>query len=202
MHKYIAHVGSALLLTALFGCGMAAKMIAAKTLNERNGIFTEVSSTEPVPAGYADVLITAEIKTRGKGDRQGEPESSAQEKETYPYLFNIDGQAVIWTVEGKEHELPKYDPEGRMSRDPEAGMGIKYVLKKEIRLRAGTHRFFFGLPEDDYCREFTVALKNGETHVLEFKPHYWHTHIPMRIPTFLKGVTFYDILFDSVVLRS
>ncbi|HET7318563.1 MAG TPA: hypothetical protein VFK23_05440 [Nitrospirota bacterium] len=199
MNKYVYSLCVALLFAALSGCG-AAKMIAAKTQSERSDIFTEAAGSEPAPAGYADVIITADIKTHLEGCYKGESASSAHGKEAYPYLFNIDGQAVLWKAEGKKHELPKYDPDGKTSRNPEAGEGMKYVLKKKIRLQAGAHRLFFGLPEDDYYREIPILVKEGETLPLDFKPVYRYKTLPTRTQTFMRGVSHYDIFVNNVLV--
>lgn len=202
MKRIPAYLSVVLLLTVLAGCGATAKRIAAKSQSERADVFTEVAGTEPVPAGYADVLITAEIKTHREGYYKGGSGSCAHGRESYPYLFNVDGQAVLWKAAGKEHELPTDAVEGKASRDPEAGTGIKYVLSRKIRFRAGTHAFFFGLPEDNYYTEFVVTLSEGRLHVLDLKPHYWHKHSSTKKPTFLKGVNHYEIMLDGVAVRS
>lgn len=151
---------------------------------------------EAAPSGYADLLITANIKTHLEDFYLGESKTSAHGKEVYPFLFNIDGQAVLSKVEGKKHELPKC-VDGKTSRDPEAGEDIKYVLNKKIRLRAGSHKVFFGLPEDDYYREIVINVKEGEAQLLEFKPVYKYKTNPTRIPTYTKGVNHYDILVNG-----
>ena len=189
-------------LVLLSGCGETAKIIATKTQGQKSDIFAEVVDGTAVPAGYGDVMISASIKTHLEDFYIGESKASAHGKAAYPFVFNIDGQAVVWKTEGKEDELPKYDADGKTSQDPEAGTGMKYVLNKKIRLRAGSHRFFFGLPEENYYREFVVFVKDGETHTLNFKPHYSSKTIPTRIPTFLKGMSYYDILFDGQMVKS
>ncbi|MHB8843336.1 MAG: hypothetical protein ACYC7L_01185 [Nitrospirota bacterium] len=197
MKRIIGCLLSVVFCMPLLGCGATAKMIAAKTQGDKSDVFTEVAGLEPVPAGYADVLITADIKTHLEGYYKGESGTSAHGKEFYPFLFNIDGQAVLWKADGKKHELPKYDADGKTSRDPEAGTGMKYTLSRKIRLRAGAHVFFFGLPENTYYKEFTITLKDGQILTLDLRPHYWYKKIPTRIPTFLKGVNRYDIFLDG-----
>ena len=181
---------------ALVGCGAAAKMIVAKSQSERADVFQEISGADAIPAGYADLTIRANVKTHVEGYYIGESKESAHGKEVYPFLINIDGQAVLWRAEGKKHELPKY-VDGKTSHDPEAGAGIKYVLNKKIRLRAGSHRLFFGLPQEDYYREVVIEVKEGEAQVLEFKPEYKYKTLPTRIPTYLKGVSHYDVLVNG-----
>jgi hypothetical protein len=179
-------------LGLMVGCGASAKMITAKSQSEKTDVFTDVSGNEAAPSGYADVLITANIKTHLEGYYSGESETSSHGKEVYPFLINIDGQAVLWKVAGKKHELPRY-VDGITSRDPEAGNGMKYVLEKKIRLTAGNHKVFFGLPEEPYYTIADITVTSGSAYVLEFKPKYWHKHFPTRIPTFFKGINKYDV---------
>jgi len=197
MKKYIAYVAVVLMLAILSGCGAAARTIAARSTNEKSDVFTEVAGSEAAPAGYADVLITANIKTHLEGFYKAEFKTSSHGKETYPFLFNIDGQAALWKAEGKKHELPEYDAYGHTSKDPEAGAGIKYVLNKKIRLRVGPHTLFFGLPEDDYYREVVINVKEGDSQMLEFRPEYRYKTRPTRIPTYMQGVSKFDILSNG-----
>jgi hypothetical protein len=94
------------------------------------------------------------------------------------------------------HKLPEY-VDGETSKDPEAGEGMKYLLEKKMRLPAGSHKVFFGLPEDDYYREVVINVKGGEAQTLEFKPEYRYKRLPTRIPTYMQGVSRYDILING-----
>lgn len=201
MKKYTVYVTVVLMFVILSGAA-AAKTIAEKSKSERTDVFTETTSTEAAPAGFSDVVISADIKTHRDGFYSGESKHSAHGKELYPFLFNIDGQAVLWKVEGKKHELPSYDADGKTSKDPEAGEGIKYLLSKKIRLRAGQHTLFFGLPEDDYAREIVIQVKEGQALTLEFKPVYKYKTQPARIPTFMRGVSSYDMLVNGTPAAS
>ena len=58
-------------------------------------------------------------------------------------------------------------------------------------------RLFFGLPEDDYYREVVINVKEGEAQTLEFKPVYQYKTLPTRIPTYMKGVSHFDILVNG-----
>ena len=196
MKKYIEYVLVVLILALLAGCGAAAKTIAARSTSEKTDVFTEVAGNESAPPGYTDVLITATIKTHLTGFYPAEAKTSAHGKETYPFLLNIDGQAVLWKAEGKKHELPEYMG-GKTSKDPEAGEGIKYVLNRKIRLHPGLHRVFFGLPADDYYREAVINVKEGKAQMLEFIPEYNYKTLPTRIPTYMKGVRYYAILVNG-----
>ena len=95
---------------------------------------------------------------------------------------------------------PAYDENGKTSLDPEARDGMKYVLEKKIRLSAGSHKVFFGLPEDNYFMEANITVQNGQTTVLEFRPVYRYKTIPTRIPTFLDGISHYELYINGAKL--
>jgi hypothetical protein len=42
-----------------------------------------------------------------------------------------------------------------------------------------------------------ISLKEGEASTLEFKPIYRTKKIPMRIPTFLKGIDKYEVFLND-----
>ncbi len=199
MKRITAYISVVLLLTVLAGCGASAKMITAKSQSERTDVFQEIAGGDAIPAGYADLVIKASIKTHLEGYYVDEPNDSAHGKESYPFLINIDGQAVVWMVVGKKHELPLY-VDGITSRDPEAGNGMKYVLEKNVRLAAGTHKVFFGLPEEPYFTVADITVTSGGTYVLEFKPKYWHKELPTHIPTFFKGINKYDVVLNGSLI--
>jgi len=201
MKSLTAYISVVLLLTVLAGCGATAKMITAKSQSERADVFTEVTDTGAKPQGYADIVVKANIKTHVTGYYSGESETSLHGKPGYPFVLNIDGQAVVWKVDGQKDVKPDYDEDGKTSRDPEAGTGIKYILEKKLRLREGAHKVYLALPEDNYIVEVELMLRSGEETVLEFKPLYWHKHIPTRIPTFLKGIREYEIYLNGVKVK-
>ncbi len=182
---------------SLTGCGATSKEIRAKSQSERTNVFTEVKEEGMPPKGFVDLVIKASIKTHLEGYYIGESRESLHGKPAYPLLINIDGQAIVWNTEGVKDSKPKYVKDGKTSRDPEAGEGMKYALEKKIRLAAGTHRIFFGLPEDDYSTEVEIPLKEGETSILEFKPIYRTKRIPTRIPSFLAGINKYEVFLNG-----
>jgi hypothetical protein len=152
MNRSATYVVMLSVTAVLSGCGATAKMIAGKSQSEKNDVFTEVRDGTTAPAGFGDVIISANIKTHLDGFYKGESKSSAYGKESYPYLINIDGQAVVWNAADQKHALLSYGAAGDTSSDPEAGEGMKYALNKKVRLRTGEDRLFFGLPADDYYR--------------------------------------------------
>ena len=194
---YVLYVLVALAFTGLTGCGATAKMIAAKSQSERADVFTEVADAGVKSQGYVDLVVKANIKTHVEGYYSGEPEMSLHGKPGYPFVLNIDGQAVVWKVDGHEDVKPAYDEQGRTSKDPEARRGIKYTLEKKLRLSEGAHKVYLALPEEDYIVAADITLRSGEAAVLEFKPLYWHKHIPYNIPTFLNGIRKYEIYLNG-----
>jgi hypothetical protein len=163
----------ALLVTALSGCGHAMKEIHEKEHSIRGDVFTEIreDSREDriIPEGFADLRIKTSVKTHDVG-YYFEPEGSLHGKPGYPFVMNIDGQAAIWKIDGEEESPPVYDKEG--NRLPEGGKGRRYDLDKKVRLSAGSHHVFLGLPEEEYYTETNLILKGGESYTLEYKPIY------------------------------
>ena len=153
------------------GCGTAVKEMQMKSQSERTDVFVEVKDGEPIPEGFADLIITANIKTPLAGYYMLASKKSLHGKPGYPFLINIDGQAVVWKSEGVLDSKPAYDKDGKTSLDPEAREGMKYALNKKVRLRAGSHRIFFGLPEENYSSTVDIELKDGES------PRFWNTSL-------------------------
>lgn len=185
----------------LLGCGVAAKMILQKSQSEKTDVFTEGTGEGAVPAGFAELIIKAGVKTHREGYYRFESKESPHGKPGYPFLLNIDDQAAVWKVAGKLETLPLYDAKGKRSKAPEAGAGMKYILEKRLRVRAGRHTLFFGLPADDRYVEIPLILSEGKAYVLEFEPVYRHTTQPTRIPTFLKGISGIKVLMDDKYIR-
>ncbi len=197
MKKMIQLMLSFITGITLIGCGATAKEIRAKSLSERSDVFHEVKEEGITPKGFVDVVIKASIKTHLEGYYALESKESLHGKPGYPFVLNIDGQSATWKVDGQKDIKPKYDEKGKTIPDPEAGEGMKYVLEKKIRLTAGSHRLFFGLPEDDYAFEADILLKEGELNILEFQPVYKSKRMPYRMPTFLKGIQRYEMFLDG-----
>lgn len=188
-------------MTILVGCGASTKEIARMSQSGRANIFTEVPLEATVPEGFGDLIIKASIKTPVEGYYFFEFKESKHGKPGYPFLLNIDGQAVLWKVDGRKESIPRYDEKGKTSYDPEAGEGVKYVLEKKVRLAAGSHKVFFGLPDEPYYTTADISVKGGGLYVLEFKPDYCYKTSPTRIPTFLKGVDKFEVLFTEIMIQ-
>jgi hypothetical protein len=182
---------------SLLGCGTTAKKIHSGSQSEKTDIFTEVKDGGAIPKGFADLTIKANIKTHIEGYYILESKESLHGKQKYPFLINIDRQAVRWEVEGIRDVKPAYDSDGKTNRVPEARDGIKYILEKKLRLTPGPHKVFFGLPEDRYSTEVEISLKEGEASTIEFKPIYRTKRIPARIPNFMKGIDKYEVFLNG-----
>jgi len=205
MKKIILIITTIITGIALFGCGATAKEIRAKSLSERSDVFHEVEEGT-APKGFVDVVIKASIKTHLEGYYSLESKESIHGKPGYPFVLNIDGQSATWKVNGQKDSQPKYDEKGKTIADPEAGEGMNYILERKIRLAAGPHRIFLGLPEDDYALEANLIFKEGGPYVLEFKPVYKSARKNYSIrksermkrnETFLKGINKYDIFLNG-----
>ena len=193
MNKIIKLLISTPFILSLISSCASSGLMSRMSHSERNNVFTETLADEVVPAGYADVVMKASIKTPLPGYYVLEPKRSLN----YLFLINIDGQAVTWKVEGHRNSMPEY-VDGKTNYDPEGGDGMKYVLQKTIRLEAGSHRLFFGLPEESYYKTVDISVKSGGLYYLEFKPEYRYKTAPTRIPTFLEGLNDFEIVFKEI----
>jgi hypothetical protein len=192
-------VGTIILVLSLSLVGCATTQgIRMKSVSEKDNIFREVKEDESAPQkGFADLIIKANLKTHLEDYYVLESKDSPHGKQDYPFLFNIDGQAVTWKVKGAVDNKPAYDKDGKASRDPEAREGMKYALEKKIRLAVGKHTVFFALPEENYSANVTVIVQEGQNHILEFNPQYNYKTHPTRIPAFARGVDRYSASMDG-----
>ena len=186
------------LVMVLIGCGTTAKEIQMKSQGEKAGVFVEVKDGEPIPQGFVNLTIKATVKTHLEGYYVFESKKSPHGKSTYLFLVNIDGQSSTWQVKGVKETVPLYDKDGKTNRDPDAGEGIKYVLEKRLRLNAGTHKIFIGLPADDYFKKIEISLTEGDVYTLEFRPVYKYKTRPTRIPRFEQGIKEFEVFLNGV----
>jgi hypothetical protein len=187
----------ALLVTALSSCGHAMKEINEKEHSIRGDVFTEIREDRIRPEGFADLRIKVSVKTHDVGYYL-EPESSLHGKPGYPYLINIDGQAAIWKIDGEEESTPVYDKDGK--RMPEGGKGRRYDLDKKVRLSAGSHHVFLGLPEEEYYTETNLKLKSGESYTLEYKPVY-DAYGHRRPAKFTYGIKKLEVYLNGTLIQ-
>src|SRR3989304_1757605 len=173
------------------GCGTTAKEIRAKSRSERADVFREVKEEGAPPNGFVDVVIKASIKTHLEGYYLLEPDTRHGKPE-YPFVLNIDGQAVTWEVAGQVEDSPKYDEKG--GKMPEGGKGMRYVLIKKLQLKPGLHKIFFALLGENKSVEVTVTLNENELSVLELEPIYYRYD---GRPTFERGVSRFEVFLDG-----
>jgi hypothetical protein len=184
----------------LAGCVTTSQFMTARSQGARSDVFEEVGEKDTVSREYVLLEIRASIKTHVEGYYPIESKDSIHGKKGYPFVLNIDGQAVVWKVDGQEETIPIHFEKG--GRNPEGGTGVRYEIRKKIRLAAGSHRVFFGLPAEDYYREFDVTLTAGRTYALTFAPVY-KQRIPnlQRIPgirRFTNGFDRYEKVWTEI----
>jgi hypothetical protein len=176
---------------SFLGCSSASKEIKAKLISERTDVFHEVRGEGRMPSqGSADLVIKAQVKTNLEGFYILESKNSPHGKPKYSFLFNIDGQSVVWEAKRQKEDASFYDGQ------PDWGEGMRYVLEKRIRLAPGYHRIFFALPGDDYFKEFGITLKGNELTVLELNPIY-KTEGRNSRPCLLNGVKDFEIFLNG-----
>jgi len=150
------------------GCAYNAKLINSMKSSNRQDVFQDLFETSSIQPGYSDIKIVASFKTHKPGEYiygskvRGTPE--------YKLLMNIDGQAVL--LRGLTREEENYD---QNHQDSEVGIGIRYLFNRSIRLKAGKHKIFFALPEDEVMVERDIVLKDGSSNELMLEPIYSST---------------------------
>jgi hypothetical protein len=190
------------LLTVMVVCRGAVSAIAASEAQSgKSDVFVEVTDAGVKPQGFVDMVVKANIKTHEAGYYIGESAKSLHGKPGYPFVLTIDGQAIVWKVDGRKDVKPAFDEQGKTSKDPEARTGVLYALERKIRIAPGIHKVRFALPEEGYFIESEISLRDGEDAVLEFKPLYRYKEQPTRIPTFLEGIKAYEVYANGVKIK-
>jgi hypothetical protein len=175
------------------GCKGTPKPVPA--ISNRADVFTEVQDSSRATECMVDMTVKASVKTPT-------PEHYLLESKPqppgggFPFELNVDGQKIIWKVEGARENRPVYGPSGRL---PEGGEGIRYVLKKTIRLAGGPHHVVFGVPYYDYYTEVKVFLDEDKSHTLEFQPVYAVGRRGYR--TFFHGIGRTLVSLDGVRIK-
>lgn len=197
MVKTMLIVLSVLLGTSVIGCSSISKEIVAKSVSERADVFREIDADAMASSENAELVISAQIKTYLEGYHFLESQKSPHGKPRYPFMFNIDGQYVLWEADGLRETTPSYDEEGK--RTPEGGDGMRYKLTKKISISRGPHKVFVALPGDNFFKEFQIELKGGEQNALELKPVYWHDR--RRSRSFYNGIEDFKVFLNGVKVR-
>ena len=152
----------------------------------RNDIRPARAEPSPVPPGHADLTIVSSLKTHLPG---------AHSFGTMNHGTN-DYQIAV-TVNGEEFrlrgELREEKSAPRGIGDPEAGRGIRYLFRKELRLKAGVHRVVAAIPGDGVRVGGEIRLAEGSSSTLTLEPLYRATSLRSRPAaygrtSFLEGV--------------
>ena len=151
-------------LMVLNGCAESSALIKANSTSMRTDIFEELTNGATTPQGFADLHITATLKTHKPGIYSAKDIHGTSD---YKLLLNIDGQAVL--LRGN---LQNENSESRGLVDPEAGDGIRYRFSKNFRLKAGTHRVVVALPDDEIAVAREITLVEGNMNNLVLEPIY------------------------------
>jgi hypothetical protein len=190
MKKIIVLIAAMALLN---GCA-ATQAIRQLESQQGQGVFQVIDTTAPsTPAGFGDLQISLNVKTRNTGTILIDTTSYGTER--YQLLVAVNGQTQ--RVTGlRTNESGEY----RGSTDPESGNGVRYRFVTGLRLPVGTHRISFALPGDDVVFEHEVAVKQG-VNKLELKPVYHQRNRHRRIG-FSGESTYYEGVKALVVAES
>jgi hypothetical protein len=156
-------------------------------------VFQEMPDGGKPPRGYADLVIKASLKTHLKEYSLMERKGSLHGGPFYTFVVNIDGQAKTFKVKGQEEQGPYFDEKGKKS--PEGGLGMQYAFEQKLRLKSGNHLIFFGIPGEQCYKEIHLTLEDGETYLLQFKPHY---HWVRSGTAFELGVRSYSAVLNKI----
>lgn len=173
-----------LALAMLSACARNAELIKSLSTTTRDGVFQELPEKADIPTGYADLYIFASLKTHKPGIYPSEqtPHGTAD----YMLLLNIDGQTT--RIKGT---LKEEDSESRFLRDPEAGEGIRYNFRKDVRLKAGPHKIAAVIPDDDIIVINEITLTEGSSNILFLEPVYGAA-VRRQRPTFYGVTSFFQ----------
>jgi hypothetical protein len=185
----------AVLLTTLvfFGCAHATREHIIQKASEVGSSFEVINEEDKqLPDGYSELLIKAWIKIPKKETYLIKKKPPRNENSEYPFVLNINGQGVFWTVHCMLDDQGMY---AYNKRNPEGGIGLMCRLRKRIRLKSGCYKVYLGLPEEEFDTEVNVCLTDHSWNVLEFKPIYWKPGDNIR--SFWNGISRFDIFLNG-----
>jgi hypothetical protein len=181
------------LLALLFlACSGTKNLIEEKMISGRTEVFSEITGESQPPDGFRDLLIKAQVKTHSERHYPWQEKGLPADELKVRYLFNIDGQAVVWDAAGKEEDTPVYDENGKRTFD--GGKGIKYSLDKRIRLHAGPHNVFLALPSENVISQSEIIIEPGIQYTLEYKPIYDWDHLHHQ--SYRHGIGGFEVFFN------
>ncbi|TAL31604.1 MAG: hypothetical protein EPN93_17565 [Spirochaetes bacterium] len=184
------------IMSACVMCSSASRVIQRTLQEDATGVFTEREAHDALPSGKSLLSLKASFKTHAPGYYFLESDTSPHGKPVYRILVSIDGQSVVWKIEGKPESTPTRDGEGNLISEPEAGEGFRYILEKSVILAPGRHRIFFSLPDEDYYQEFTINVSPGGVNIVELKPIYKFTPRSHR-RSFAGDVNHFQVFFNT-----
>jgi hypothetical protein len=189
----MTYLAALMIALPFFGCAHTPrKQIIEKGLQQAS-VFEEMNKKDSrIPEGDSDLLIKASIKIPQKEFYLFNKRPPRHENSLYPFIININGQGALWAVNCVLDEQATYV---RHKRNPEGGEGLMCRLEKRIRLKPGSYKVYFGLPEEEFETEVTISLTVDSSNVLEFKPIYWQSGDHRR--TFRNGISSFDIFFND-----
>ncbi|HEY3275049.1 MAG TPA: hypothetical protein VGJ94_00385 [Syntrophorhabdaceae bacterium] len=188
--------GMAILLAGLFfiaalaACQETTKPVTASMEAQ---VFSEVTDASVPSEGMACLTLRSSVKIPTPEHYVLHRIEKPSLEGGFPFELEVDGQEILWKVEGAPGVDPVYGPQGRIA---EGGVGMRYVLEKTIGLAEGPHHLVFGVPYDDFYMEVNVFLEGGETHTLEFQPVYAMGRKGYR--TFFRGISMTAVFLDGV----
>ena len=194
MHMERTRYLVALLITLVFlGCAHGTRERIMQKASEEASSFEEINEKDSqLPEGYSELLIKASIKIPQKEFYLIKTRPPRYENLQYPFVFNINGQGVLWMVNRTFDKQRTYI---NNKRNPEGGEGLICRLEKRIRLRSGSYKVYLGLPEEEFETAVAIFLPDSSSNVLEFKPIYrWHGIYHLM---FWNGISSFDIFFNG-----
>ena len=182
-----------LIVLAFFGCAQVTQERILQRASEKAFSFEEINEKESqISEGYSELLIKVSIKIPQEETYVFKERPPGYENLQYPFVFNINGQGVVWSVNPTFDEQVMYL---RHKINPEGGVGLICRLEKRVRLKSGSYRVYMGLPEEELETAVIISLADGSSNVLEFKPIYWRGEDRQR--TFRSGISHFDIFFNG-----
>lgn len=190
----------AIILSGLIFAGCATNTAVKEQIRmksvEQGTVFEELKDSNLTP-GFGVLIIRVTMKTPKEGFYLLESKNSLQGKPEYPFIFNIGGQGVTWLAKVTP-DIQQKIVDGK--RNPEGGEGVKYFLEKNIRLKAGVCKIYFGLTEKNFQKEIVINVSEGKTSILEFKPVYRRNRV--RGNTFYEGIHDFEACLDGKKIDS
>lgn len=162
--KNLRVVALGAMFAVVAGCAGSSQSALKQETGKSSAPFQEAARGGGAPEGYADLTVTASIKTH-KPRWSLVPDSHGSAY--YRLLVSIDGEVAAVPA-----QLRLENNAAAMYSDPEAGEGIRYLFTNTFRLPAGTHQVRFSLPGDSVSTAHDITLASGSANRLLLEPVY------------------------------